>query len=157
MNKSSLTNPHGKCSMRKIDLVIESCYDNIDLVGICIESLSSELFDQPQCHNIKVVVYEAVTNCIKHSYQGKSGQAVHVTCQMEADRLLLDIADSGIAMDPQNIQSLSPHFHIDPDNLLEGGMGLKIIKLFMDDMHYQTKDGVNHLTLIKYNKPPPAP
>ena len=66
MTTSSPAEPHGKCSMRKIDLVIESCYDNIDLVGICIESLSSELFDQPQCHNIKVVVYEAVTNCIKH-------------------------------------------------------------------------------------------
>jgi len=139
--------------MGKIDLVIESCYENIDLIGTCIDALSSQLFDAQQCYQIKLSVYEAVTNCIKHGYKGSSGHKVYVTYQMDADRIVLDIADSGIAIDPQILQETSTSFQIDPENPLEGGMGLKIIKLFMDEISYQSKDGLNHVTLVKYSKP----
>jgi len=140
--------------MGKIELVIESRYENIDLIGTCIESLSSELFDEEQCHQIKVCVYEAVTNCVKHGYKGESGYKVSVTYQMFADRIVLDIADSGIAMDPKILQDTSTNnFQIDPGNPHEGGMGLKIIKLFMDDVSYESYEGINHLMLIKYFKP----
>ena len=142
-----------KCSMSKIELVIESRYENIDLVGTCIESLSSQLFEEQQCHQIKVCVYEAVTNCIKHGYRGSLGQKVYISYEMNAERIILDISDAGASMDPQLLKDTSTDFQIDLDNPKEGGMGLKIIKSFMDETQYQIKDGMNHLTLVKYAKP----
>jgi anti-sigma regulatory factor (Ser/Thr protein kinase) len=139
--------------MSKIELVIESCYENIDLIGTCIESLASELFDDEQSYQIKVCVYEAVTNCVKHGYQGFGGHKIWVTYQRFADHIVLDIADCGLAMDPQRLENTTTGFEIDPENPSEGGMGLKIIKLFMDGVSYQSTNGVNHLTLVKYYNP----
>ena len=136
--------------MSKIDLVIESCYENIDLVGICIESLSSQLFDDQQCYQIKLCAYEAVTNCVKHAYLGASNNTVHICYQIDAHRITLDIADSGLSMDPKKLDSAATSFEINPENPSEGGMGLKIIKSFMDDVDYRIIDGINHLTLVKY-------
>ena len=139
--------------MSKIKLVIESCYENIDLVGMCIESLSSQLFEEQQCDQIKICVYEAVTNSIKHSYKGSSEYEVSISCEIIADRIILDIADTGISMDPRFIEDISTVFQIDLENPREGGMGLKIIKSLMDEIHYQINEGINHLTMVKYPKP----
>jgi anti-sigma regulatory factor (Ser/Thr protein kinase) len=56
-------------------------------------------------------------------------------------------------MDPQRLENTTTGFEIDPENPSEGGMGLKIIKLFMDGVSYQSTNGVNHLTLVKYYNP----
>ncbi len=138
--------------MGKIDLVIESYYQNADLIGTCVESLSSEYFTDQQCFQIKLSVYEAVTNCIKHSYKGSSEHKVYVSYQFETDKILVDIADNGIAMDPQLLQDTSSYFEVDLENPQEGGMGLKIIKLSMDEISYHTKNDMNHFTLVKYIK-----
>ena len=138
--------------MGKIKLVIESFYENIDLVGTCIESLSSQLFEDQQCNQISVCVYEAVTNCIKHSYKGSPEYEVTISCELKIDRIILDIADSGISMEPHHLEDTSTIFNIDPDNPKEGGMGLKIIKSLMDEIDYTVKEGINHFTLVKYVK-----
>jgi anti-sigma regulatory factor (Ser/Thr protein kinase) len=140
--------------MSKIELVIDSCYENIDLIGTCVESLASELFEDEQRYEIKICVYEAVTNCVKHAYQSSCGHKIWVSFQMLADHIEVDIADYGLSINPQLLDSTTTSFQIDPDNPIEGGMGLKIIKLFMDVVSYQTHKGVNHLTLVKYFKPP---
>lgn len=139
--------------MSKIDFIIDSCYDNIDPLGSCIERLAAELFDEQQSYQIKLTVYEAVTNCIEHGYQGSPEHKVWVTCQLGIDCISLDIADTGIAMDPLQLENTSTSFQVDPDDLCEGGMGLKIIKLFMDDINYSSRDGLNHFILVKYSKP----
>ena len=139
-----------KPSTGKINLVIESCYHNIDLLGTCIDSLSAELFDSQQCYQIKVAVYEVVTNCIKHGYGGSPEHQVHVSYQIGTDKIILDIADSGIALDTQLLQDTPTHFEVDHEDPQEGGMGLKIIKLFMDEISYHSKDGMNHFLLVKY-------
>jgi len=138
--------------MGKIDLVIESYYQNVDLIGACVESLSSEYFTDQQCFQIKLSVYEAVTNCIKHSYKGSSENKVYVSYKIETDKIIVDIADYGIAMDPQLLQDTSSYFEVDQENPQEGGMGLKIIKLSMDEISYHTKNDMNHFTLVKYIK-----
>ena len=138
--------------MGKIDLVIESNYQNVDLIGACVESLSSEYFSDQQCFQIKLSVYEAVTNCIKHSYKGSSEHKVYVSYQIETDKIIVDIADYGIAMDPQLLQDTPSYFDIDQENPQEGGMGLKIIKLSMDEISYHTKNDMNHFTMVKYIK-----
>ncbi len=139
--------------MGKLDLVIDSCFEDINLVGLCIRTLASKLFDKDQCDQIEICVVEVVTNCIKHSYKGMGGQKVYVSYQAYDDRLVIDIADSGIAINRELVEKESKNFDIDKsdiDNLPEGGMGLKIIKTWMDEVHYKTVDNLNHCILVKY-------
>ena len=145
--------------MGKLDLMIDSCFEDVNLVGLCIRTLSSKVFDKDQCDQIELCVVEVVTNCIKHSYEGMKGHKVYVAYQAYDDRVVIDIADSGIAMDEKLLENYAPNFDIDKsdiDNLPEGGMGLKIIKTWMDEVRYKTVDGLNHCVLVKYINPQPV-
>jgi serine/threonine-protein kinase RsbW len=142
--------------MSKLDLVIDSCLENVDLVRSCIGLLSSQIFDDWHCYQIKTCVVEAVTNCIKHSYSGVTGRTVKVSYHMDGVKIVIDVSDTGVAMDPQVFKNISPTFEVDPmnlDNLSEGGRGLKIIKAWTDDANYYSEDGVNHFTLVKFAHP----
>ncbi len=144
--------------MGKVDLTIDSCFEDVNLVGLCIRTLASKAFDKDQCDKIEICAVEVVTNCIKHSYKGRKGHKVYITYQAYDDRVVIDIADSGIAINEKLLENDLSNFDIDKsdiDNLPEGGMGLKIIKTWMDEVHYKTVDGFNHCVLVKYIDPPP--
>ena len=150
--------PHSRyLKMGKLDFVIDSCLDNIELVGTCVECLASRVFEDQQCNEIKLCVHEAITNCIKHSYRGSPGHKIYISLQLEEDRLTLDIADCGLAMNPVVLDNTTTHFEANPENLEEGGMGLKILKILMDDLHYHTTNGMNHFILVKYANSPSNP
>jgi len=143
--------------MCRLALVIDSCYRNIDLVGSCVKALSAKVFDEPHCDQIEVCVVEAVTNCIRHSYGGAGGYPVRITCQQEPDRIVIDIEDFGLAMAPHVLENQSTAFEFDLDDtehLPESGLGLAVIKSWMDEVSYRSLDGANHLLLVKH-KPVP--
>lgn len=140
--------------MSKISLTIDSCFDDVRLVSSCVRSLAAGMFDDFQTYQIEVCLEEALTNCIKHSYQGMLGREVKATLQIDADRLAIDIADTGVGMDPDCFSCVLPEFEIDPSgDIPEGSRGLKIIKAWMDEAHYWNEGGVNHLLMVKRPSP----
>ena len=143
--------------MCKLQLVIDSCYRDIELVGVCVRALSAELFEAAHRDQIEVCVVEAVTNCIKHSYGGAGGHAVRITWQQEPGRVSIGIEDFGAAMPAQLLQNQSTAFDFDKDDIAhlpESGMGLAVIKSWMDEVSYDSRDGANRLLLVKHT---PAP
>ncbi len=145
--------------MGKLDLAIGSCFEDVNLVGLCIRALTSRLFDKDQCDKIEICVVEVVTNCIKHSYGGRKGHRVYVSYQAYDDRVVIDVADSGIAIDRKIMENEPTDFNIDKsdiENIPEGGMGLKIIRTWMDRVSYDTVDGLNHCVMVKYLNPKSA-
>jgi len=143
--------------MRTLDLVIDSCYANIELAGSCIEFLASKTFDNSSCHQIQLCVVEAITNCIEHSYEGENNHKITIRFGIDPTKLIIDIFDTGKGMTPQEFDKISPDFDFDPldlDLLLEGGRGLKIIKAWMDEAYYYIDGGVNHLSMVKYTHSP---
>lgn len=143
--------------MRKLDLEIDSCFSNVDIVGSCIRFLSSQVFDDMRCLHIETCVVEAVTNCIRHGYNGEAGHAVRISYQEEDTRITLVITDSGIGMNPLLLENTSTNFEFDLDdieNYPTGKWGLKIIKAWMDEVRYWSEGGFNHLLMVKYNLPP---
>ena len=139
--------------MSKLNLVIDSRLENIDLVRSCIATLASKLFDDFRCYQIQLCVVEAITNCIIHSYKKAENHSVTVCYRMDETKLVIDIIDTGVAMDPQFFKDVSPVFDLDPmdiANIPESGRGIKVIKAWMDDAYYYSQEGINYLTLVKF-------
>jgi serine/threonine-protein kinase RsbW len=139
--------------MSKIHLTIDSSLENIDMVRTCVGAMAVKLFDELQCYQIELCVVEAVTNCIVHSYKNFENKTVTVSYRMDETKAVIDIIDSGFAMDTRFFQDVSPVFAldlIDLDNIPENGRGLKVIKAWMDEAYYYSEDGVNHMTLVKF-------
>jgi len=139
--------------MTGITLVIESTLNNVRLIGLTVNKLCSNYFQESDVCSIELSVVEAITNIVKHSYPDSSAGKIKASLDFEHDVLRIQISDSGISIDKDSIDITGGNaFDYDPndqENLPEGGLGLALINNCMDDITYETKNGINTMTLIK--------
>ncbi len=139
---------------KRIKLIIESKLENVSLISMAINKLCSlsHLSDVESCQ-IELCVVEALNNSIIHAYGREAGHEVEVVFTLYGDRLILDVRDTGKAMDQSYLKkakiSSFENDSNDLDNIQESGRGLAIIKECMDSVVYETKDGKNCLTMMK--------
>lgn len=103
---------------------------------------------------------EAFNNVAIHGYRNRPAGDVEIELHLAMDRLTIRLIDYGNSYDPSKIPE--PDF----DNLPESGMGIFIIRNFMDAVAY-TAGQPNVLSMTKYltgeassdqaAAPPPAP
>jgi serine/threonine-protein kinase RsbW len=85
---------------------------------------------------------EAFNNIAIHSYAGLPAGDVVVEISWTRDEIVMQISDDGHSFDPEQVELP------DLDALPEGGMGLFIIRSFMDEVEYQAGPP-NVLRLVK--------
>ncbi len=142
---------------RRITLTIASDLHNVPLIGQAIERLCSlNPLSAVESHQIALCVVEAVNNAILHAYGNETGHKVEVIFQQYPDHLILQICDRGRAMDPKRLEPPTPSpLDFDPchlNSIPEGGLGLAIIRITMDEVTYTTSHGKNILTLTRFLK-----
>jgi serine/threonine-protein kinase RsbW len=88
---------------------------------------------------------EAVTNIISYAYPQGGQHAIELNMQLESGRLSLKIEDDGIPFNP-----LERWPHVQPKSLEDaaiGGLGIDLIRNFMDVCHYIRHQDRNILTI----------
>ncbi len=98
-------------------------------------------YSATEIDDIKLAVGEAVTNAIKHGNCGDDLLAIE--CRAEAEQLSVKLKYSSEPFDPATVPS--------PDlvNMQQGGMGIYIMRLVMDEIFYEFDNGRATVTLIK--------
>jgi anti-sigma regulatory factor (Ser/Thr protein kinase) len=100
-------------------------------------------------------VDEAVSNIMRHSYQGRPDQPIEI-CLNRLERptnggaeqgIEILIFDGGPAVDPTKLEARPL------DEVRPGGLGLHIIRGSMDTVEYQREGQLNRLRLVKYTNP----
>ena len=138
----------------EISLHIDSDLDNVRLLARAVRAACADLLGPDELDGVELSLVEAINNVIEHGYHGEKGRAVDVQLQVENQSIILQITDNAPPMKDGLLQSdASALFEFDPENLAdlpEGGMGLALIQMNMDEVHYSSKDGANRLVLIKH-------
>lgn len=136
-----------------LSLQIDSDLGSVELLARAVRALCSDKLDEETLNDVELSVVEAINNVIKHGYNGEKGSPVDVKVSIKADRVVLDIFDRAPPMLASLFDSGTPaDFDFDPEKLAdlpEGGMGLALIKMTMDEVQYSSEGGVNRLTLTK--------
>ena len=101
--------------------------------------------------DIKTAVSEAVTNCIIHGYENKSG-IVKIIGQLKENEIILEISDTGKGI--ENIEIAKEPLYTTKPNLERSGMGFTIMESFMDSMDVESIVGLGtKVTMSKKIKP----
>ncbi|MCX5811345.1 MAG: ATP-binding protein [Proteobacteria bacterium] len=141
---------------KSIALSIESRFENVSLVGITVKAICDFIFiNKNEPYNMELSVTEAVTNAIKHAYNSEQGQNVEINIFVYSDKMVFKISDIGKGMNPTQCNSNHVCLDFEPDKietLPVGGMGLHIINSLMDEVLYETIEGKNTITLVKFIK-----
>ena len=106
--------------------------------------------DRKRTGDIELILEEALVNIISYAYKNQVGNA-QVKCLTDShDRLYIEIIDSGRSF---NLLSLDdPNLKDSLEDRKIGGLGIFLIKQFIDDFQYKREDDKNVLTLTVYLK-----
>jgi len=130
------------------EITVAATIEQIPVISDFVESLMSIAgFDSRKVMVILLVIEEACTNIVQYAYPEKDDGIIHIVARVSGDRLELIIEDEGIPFNPTtHIFALS---QAGTEDRPVGGLGIHLMRSFVDGMAFEFKDGKNVLTLCK--------
>jgi serine/threonine-protein kinase RsbW len=118
----------------------------IPVISEFIEKLMKTYgFDMRKIMEVQLAAEEACTNIALYAYPGRAGN-IRIEAKV-GDSLQLNIEDDGAPFDPTK-RDLPP-IQADAEERPIGGLGIYLIKTYVDDVSYEFKEGKNVLRLVK--------
>jgi anti-sigma regulatory factor (Ser/Thr protein kinase) len=134
---------------RRFLLHVPSSTENLALIRDFVGNIGKQagLLDT-ELSMIELAVDEACANVIEHAYGLDQTQEVIVRARLDADAITIEVIDTGKGFDPGVIEQK------DVKRLMaerrSGGLGMRMMKLVMDEVHYQMIPGErNELKMVK--------
>jgi len=97
---------------------------------------------------LELAVDEACANVMEHAYGSDATHEVTVKAVLDADEVEIRVIDTGKGFEPSNVLQEGLDSLVSQGR--SGGLGMRIIKRFMDEVHYEIVPGQkNELRMIK--------
>ncbi len=103
-----------------------------------------------QKFEINLALDELFTNIINHGFDDDAEHQIHVTCARNDDIVKITIRDDGIPFNP--LEAPQPDLNCTFIDREIGGLGIHLIKAYIDEIDYQRDADANVLTLTKILK-----
>ncbi len=98
-------------------------------------------------YNVLLAVQEMVTNVLRHAYEGDEESPILVEFTSDDAGVGVEIRDSGPAFNPVHVNVGPPADGSMPE--VEGGYGIMITRMVMDDFEYERDHDWNVLRMYK--------
>ncbi len=132
---------------RMQEITVAAKKEQITVISNFIEGvMTSAGFDLRKIMEVLLAVEEACTNIVLYAYNEKEG-SIHIAAMVDADRMTLLIEDWGVPFDPTACNV--PISKACAEDRPIGGLGIHLIKNYMDGITYRFIDGKNTLLLEK--------
>lgn len=128
-----------KLTENEMLLVFDSIPANEGLARVTAASFCTQLNPTlEEIADLKTAVSEAVTNCIIHGYEGKSGK-IEMHLSYRERQLYVDIIDHGVGIHDVE-KAMEPMYTSKPDKD-RSGMGFTFMEAFMDELSVESEPG----------------
>ena len=107
-------------------------------------------FGSETAFDMNLALEEAVANVIKHAYPKGTKGDIHVQALADKRTLCLIVRDSGEPFDPTQVAEFNTDTLMDEQGM--GGVGIHLMRNYMDYLNYERSNGQNVLTLVKIIK-----
>lgn len=129
-------------------LTLHNDVQEVPLLATFMDSISEENgMDMEMSMNVNLAVEEAVVNVMNYAYPEGTVGEVKIDASVAEGLLTITIADSGSPFDPTEKEN--PDINLPAEERSIGGLGILLVRQFMDTVAYQRTDGMNILTLTK--------
>jgi serine/threonine-protein kinase RsbW len=98
---------------------------------------------------LELAVDEACANVMEHAYDADDTKEVSIRAIVDDASVQIEVIDSGKGFDPAAVEQLKLEELVSAKRT--GGLGMRLMKSFMDEVHYEMKPGVkNELKMVKW-------
>lgn len=105
-------------------------------------------FSKQQIADIRLSVDEAITNIIRHAYQGDSSNSIDIEVSLDEEQICIHLQDTGKTFRMKKFTE--PNIQRKIKERKRGGMGLYLIHSLMDEVSYNRNNGINEMVMCKY-------
>ncbi len=138
---------------REYSKQFEAKTENLKQISIYLENiLKSANIDKEIIEEISIAVDEAATNIIIHSYRNQPNGYIKLNIILEEKKITISLFDKGDTFEPDKIKT--PVFTTNIDTRKIGGLGIFLMKKFMDEVTFYLKNinlkDENEVRMIKY-------
>ena len=95
---------------------------------------------------INISLEEMFVNIASYAYEPKTGDAT-ITVDFEGDDVIIQLRDTGMEFDP--LAKIDPDINASAEERDIGGLGIYMVKKYMDHCEYERKDNTNIFTMRK--------
>ena len=99
-------------------------------------------------YQVDLVLEELIVNTVNYGYDDDARHEIEVTLTSDEDVFTVEIIDDGHAFNPLS-DGPEPDLDAGIEDRPIGGLGIHLMRVMMDDVHYRREQNKNHLTLIK--------
>lgn len=96
---------------------------------------------------ITLCIEECITNIITHGYQDNEEHWIEITVTSDDREFIVCIEDDGIPYNP--VETAAPDLESSLEERKIGGLGVHLMKHFMDHISYQRRGNKNVLVMTK--------
>lgn len=131
-----------------MELVIGNDIAQIARVSEAMDRLAAEHRIAPKpLVQLQVALDEMVSNVIKYAWPQGGTHTLQVRIEVALGQVRIDISDDGRPFDPRDAPA--PQTPPPGQRPRPGGLGVHMVRQFMDRFEYARVDKVNRLTMIK--------
>jgi serine/threonine-protein kinase RsbW len=122
---------NGSTPGRVVRLTIPAKAEYITLGRLALTGLSRlQPLEDETLADLKLALTEACSNSVRHAYAGREG-LVEILFELHDDRFVIEVADDGEGFEPAAAR--------DEEALVEGGLGIAIIRAVADELEIGTR------------------
>ena len=99
-------------------------------------------------YQVDLVLEELIVNTVNYGYDDDARHEIEVTLTSDEDVFTVEIIDDGHVFNPLS-DAPEPDLDAGIEDRPIGGLGIHLMRVMMDDVHYRREENKNHLTLIK--------
>lgn len=123
-------------------------YESLERIASFIRAeAETTLLSHSDVFAVETAVDEAVSNIIEHAYQGEEKGEIICTCITNTDGIKITLEDTGIPFDPQSIPV--PNLDVPLMDRSDHGLGVYMMRKWMDDVRYEFENGINRVIMVK--------
>ncbi len=123
-------------------------FESLDAIRDFVAATARAMgMDEKEVYNIQLAVDEAASNIIEHAYAGIPDGEITVRAENKNRELVIVMLDRGRSFDSDSVGD--PNLSDDIEDRSIGGLGLYFMRRLMDDVTFESRDGINILTMRK--------
>ncbi len=140
---------------RTFSLHVPSSTENLSMIRDFVKSIGTQSgMGDMDVARLELAVDEACANVMEHAYDEDSTKEVSIRAIVDDNSVQIEVIDTGKGFDPAAVEQLKLEELVSERRT--GGLGMRLMKSFMDEVHYEMQPGVkNELKMVKrLNKTP---
>ena len=135
---------------RSLRLAVANDIGELERVAKALDRFADRhRFPQEDRFQVQLCVEEILMYIVEHGYDDSAAHEIEISLEMDDSRtLVVRTADDGRALDPGSFM-FQPGADTIREETVVDGLGLNLVRTYVDDLGYRREDGRNHLTLRK--------